>query len=133
MSTKKPLAEPNTLMLDADPTTWQYPHDWHRDYDRLWQFDRLRKLAVAFVARSLEHRVRLDFIEEVHVMLEFFRGPHRIGVAFVSPHDKHPNESQFVLNLGREKEEKVWHKVDSVTDAVDLITETGTDWTPEDN
>jgi hypothetical protein len=105
-------------MKSSNPETWSLPSGWAPLREGHWEFEQLRRFAVAVLARDPTFELQLDAFEDGYLKVDIFRRGTKIGEAFVNRSADAQECASYRLFVGHDGHEQ---NVNSVEEAVACV------------
>jgi hypothetical protein len=105
-------------MDSSNPEGWKIPAGWQPLREGEWEFEQLRRFAVALLKRDPSFGVELDAFEDGYLKVDVSQRGSKIGEVFVNRGVGTQASAMFRLFVGHEGQEQ---NVSSVDEAVGLV------------
>ena len=105
-------------MNTGNPETWSLPAGWAPLGEGKWEFEQLRRFAVAVLARDPTFEVQLDAFEDGYLKVDIFLGGRKIGEVFVNREAGAQESAAYRLFVGHDGHEQNVHSVEEAVACV---------------
>ena len=100
-------------MSSDNPESWSLPPYWAPLREGEWEFEHLRRFAVALVAHDPSFRVRLDAFEDGYLKVDIYTSESKIGEVFVNRGVGDQERAVYRLFVGPDRDEKNVHSIEA--------------------
>jgi hypothetical protein len=105
-------------MNSSNPETWSLPAGWAPLREGKWEFEQLRRFAVAVLAHDPTFEVQLDAFEDGYLKVDIYLRGTKIGEVFVNRDAGAQEGAAYRLFVGHDGHEQ---NVQSVEEAVACV------------
>ena len=104
--------------MNDNPETWSLPPRWAPLQDGEWEFEQLRRFAMAVLVRDPAYRMHLDAFEDGYLKVDVHLPASKVGEVFVNRADDEPERAVFRLFVGHDGHEQDVRSIDEAVECV---------------
>ena len=112
-------------MNTDNPEAWSLPRGWAPLEEGEWEFEHLRRFAIALLARDPTYRVQLDAFEDGYLKVDVSTRAAKVGEVFVNREVGEQECAVYRLFVGHDGHEQ---DVRSIDEAVECVLDAAGIW-----
>ena len=105
-------------MSSDNPETWSLPSKWAPLKEGKWEFEQLRRFAIALLERDPTYQVHLDAFEDGYLKVDVYRSGAKVGEVFVNREVGEQECAVYRLFVGHDGQEQDVRSVDEAIECV---------------